>query len=132
MIPTSCIIAYFLLGIEELAVQMEEPFSILPMEKMTGGIRLSADEHVDWKRFTPETLATPYMDPYAGGYSGEYSDGADTNGHDGGDTDVGYSDGADTNNGHDEGDTDAGYSAPPAIPNPGGNVNDLESFLRGQ
>ena len=35
---------------------MEEPFSILPMEKMTGGIRLSADEHVEWKEFTDETL----------------------------------------------------------------------------
>lgn len=38
------------------AAQMEEPFSILPMEKMTGGIRLSADEHVEWKEFTDETL----------------------------------------------------------------------------
>ena len=36
---------------------MEEPFSILPMEKMTGGIRLSADEHVEWKEFSEETLS---------------------------------------------------------------------------
>jgi putative membrane protein len=49
MIPTCVIISYFLLGINELASQMEEPFSILPMDKMTGGIRLSVDEHVDWK-----------------------------------------------------------------------------------
>jgi hypothetical protein len=35
---------------------MEEPFSILPMDKMTGGIRLSADEHVEWKEFSEETL----------------------------------------------------------------------------
>jgi ion channel-forming bestrophin family protein len=51
MIPVTVVISYFLLGIDELSAQMEEPFSILPMEKMGGGIRLSADEHVDWKEF---------------------------------------------------------------------------------
>ena len=56
MIPASILISYFMLGVEELATQMEEPFSILPMEKMTGGIRLSADEHVEWKKFTSETI----------------------------------------------------------------------------
>jgi putative membrane protein len=75
-IPSSVVIAYFLLGIEELAAQMEEPFSILPMDKMTGGIRLSVDEHVEWKKFTAETFG----DPYAGGYSdddyGGYTNGA--------------------------------------------------------
>jgi putative membrane protein len=54
MIPASLVIAYFLLGIEELAAQMEEPFSILPMDKMTGGIRLSVDEHVNWKKFAQQ------------------------------------------------------------------------------
>jgi hypothetical protein len=34
-IPSSVVIAYFLLGIEELAAQMEVPFSILHMDKMT-------------------------------------------------------------------------------------------------
>ena len=62
MIPTSCVIAYFLLGIEELAAQMEEPFSIFPMEKMTGGIRLSVDEHVDWKKFTPPEMFGTHTD----------------------------------------------------------------------
>lgn len=42
------VISFFLLGIEELAVQLEEPFSILPMQKMVDGIGLSANEHVDW------------------------------------------------------------------------------------
>jgi predicted membrane chloride channel (bestrophin family) len=51
MIPAAVVLSYFLLGIEELAAQMEEPFSILPLDKMTGGIRLSADEHVDWKDY---------------------------------------------------------------------------------
>jgi putative membrane protein len=54
MIPTAVVLSYFLFGIEELAAQMEEPFSILPMEKMTGGIRLSADEHVDWKDYAAD------------------------------------------------------------------------------
>ena len=31
MIPASCIIAFLLLGIEEIGVQIEEPFSILPL-----------------------------------------------------------------------------------------------------
>jgi putative membrane protein len=57
LIPASVVIAYFLLGIEELAAQMEEPFSILPMDKMTGGIRLSVDEHVNWKKFALEQTA---------------------------------------------------------------------------
>jgi len=48
MIPCSVLISVFLLGIEELAVQLEEPFSILPMQKMTDGIGLSVNEHMDW------------------------------------------------------------------------------------
>merc|ERR1712029_1153346 len=37
VIPVTVFIGGFLLGIEELATQMEEPFSILPMEKMCEG-----------------------------------------------------------------------------------------------
>mmetsp|Transcript_8069 Transcript_8069/g.19540 ORF Transcript_8069/g.19540 Transcript_8069/m.19540 type:complete len:542 (+) Transcript_8069:51-1676(+) len=48
VIPMTLIIASFLLGIEELATQMEEPFSILPMEKMCeGSIRTSVMEQVE-------------------------------------------------------------------------------------
>jgi predicted membrane chloride channel (bestrophin family) len=32
MIPTTAILSVFLFGIEELATQLEEPFSILPMQ----------------------------------------------------------------------------------------------------
>jgi predicted membrane chloride channel (bestrophin family) len=42
------IISFFLLGIEELGVQLEEPFSLLPQHKITNGIGLSAEEHVSW------------------------------------------------------------------------------------
>ena len=34
MIPASCIIAFLLLGIEEIGVQIEEPFSILPLGEL--------------------------------------------------------------------------------------------------
>ena len=32
MLPASAIIAFFLFGVDELAMQLEEPFSILPMQ----------------------------------------------------------------------------------------------------
>jgi ion channel-forming bestrophin family protein len=50
MIPASAIIGFFLLGIEELAIQLEEPFSVLPLDKIAGGIGLSADEHNQWAK----------------------------------------------------------------------------------
>jgi len=83
MIPATVIISFFLLGIEELGIQLEEPFryvasnqdwfvcqflrwspgslvlsspvcsfvlvcSVLPQHKITNGIGLSAEEHVEW------------------------------------------------------------------------------------
>jgi ion channel-forming bestrophin family protein len=63
MIPASVIIAYFLLGVDELAAQMEEPFSLLPMDKMTGGIRLTTDEHVDWKSYVTNSFYTDEEKP---------------------------------------------------------------------
>ena len=48
MIPTAAIISYFFFGIEELSLVMEEPFTILPLDKITNGIGLSCDEHFAW------------------------------------------------------------------------------------
>jgi predicted membrane chloride channel (bestrophin family) len=48
VIPAAVVIAFFLLGIEELGIQLEEPFSVLPQHKITNGIGLSAEEHVEW------------------------------------------------------------------------------------
>jgi predicted membrane chloride channel (bestrophin family) len=48
LIPASAIIAFFFFGIEELSIQLEEPFSVLPLDKISGGIKLSAKEHMDW------------------------------------------------------------------------------------
>eukprot|EP00980_Cylindrotheca_fusiformis_P013796 scaffold3563_cov70-Cylindrotheca_fusiformis.AAC.3 len=48
VIPVTIVMSGFLLGIEELATQMEEPFSILPMEKMCeGSIRTSVMEQIE-------------------------------------------------------------------------------------
>ena len=38
LLPAATVLAIFLFGIEELAVQLEEPFSILPLEAMCQGI----------------------------------------------------------------------------------------------
>ncbi|KAL3935671.1 MAG: hypothetical protein SGBAC_008852 [Bacillariaceae sp.] len=47
-VPVTMAISGFLLGIEELATQLEEPFSILPMEKMCeGSIRTAVMEQVE-------------------------------------------------------------------------------------
>jgi putative membrane protein len=46
------LLGFFFLGIEELAVQLEEPFSVLPLAKIVGGICLSAEEHVQWMQKT--------------------------------------------------------------------------------
>lgn len=39
LVPACVLISFLLLGIEEIGVQIEEPFSILPLEQMCAGIR---------------------------------------------------------------------------------------------
>lgn len=48
LVPASAIIALFLFGIEELAIQLEEPFSILPMQNFCDKIRKSNDVLASW------------------------------------------------------------------------------------
>jgi putative membrane protein len=49
-IPASApVLSLFLFGIEELAVQLEEPFSILPMQGYCDEIREVGDWIIDWK-----------------------------------------------------------------------------------
>lgn len=48
MLPACLLISFFLFGIEELATQLEEPFSILPIDKLVHGVRLGSDETVEW------------------------------------------------------------------------------------
>jgi len=39
--------AHFL-GIDELSIQLEEPFSMLPLHQLVAGIGMSAEEHFEW------------------------------------------------------------------------------------
>jgi putative membrane protein len=48
LIPASAMLAFFMFGIEELAVQLEEPFSILPMQRFCDGILKACIGLRDW------------------------------------------------------------------------------------
>ncbi|KAL3944795.1 MAG: hypothetical protein SGBAC_001118 [Bacillariaceae sp.] len=48
IIPTTSVISLFMLGIEELATQMEEPFTILPMQAFCDKIGNWCNEIVSW------------------------------------------------------------------------------------
>ena len=47
-IPAAGLLSLFLFGIEELAVQLEEPFSILPMQKYCDEIQESSRNIIEW------------------------------------------------------------------------------------
>jgi hypothetical protein len=49
MIPSMAVLATFLLGIEELANQMEEPFTILPMQVFCDKIYNWCTEIISWE-----------------------------------------------------------------------------------
>jgi putative membrane protein len=49
MIPATAILAVFLFGIEELATQMEEPFTILPMQAFCDKIGNWCNEIISWE-----------------------------------------------------------------------------------
>jgi putative membrane protein len=48
LVPASAMLAFFMFGIEELAVQLEEPFSILPMQRFCDGILAAGTGLRDW------------------------------------------------------------------------------------
>ena len=48
VIPAVSVLALFLFGIEELAVQLEEPFSILPLQKYCDEVKQSTVRMVEW------------------------------------------------------------------------------------
>jgi putative membrane protein len=49
MVPATAVISLFLFGIEELATQMEEPFTILPMQVFCDKIGTWCNEIVSWE-----------------------------------------------------------------------------------
>jgi putative membrane protein len=48
VIPSSMLLGFFFLGIEDLSIQFEEPFSVLPLDEIAFGIGQSAEEHLVW------------------------------------------------------------------------------------
>uniref|UniRef100_A0A7S4UXZ8 Bestrophin homolog n=1 Tax=Ditylum brightwellii TaxID=49249 RepID=A0A7S4UXZ8_9STRA len=48
LIPANVFISVFMFGIEELATQLEEPFSVLPMQFFSDGIYLLTREYPEW------------------------------------------------------------------------------------
>ena len=42
LVPVSCLISLFFFGVEELGLQIEEPFSILPLEHVAAAIERAA------------------------------------------------------------------------------------------
>ena len=48
LIPATAIVGIFLFGIEELAMQLEEPFSILPMQNFCDDVRRSTNTISEW------------------------------------------------------------------------------------
>ena len=48
MLPAMAILTFLFFGIEEIAVSLEEPFSILPIEEMVEEVWVSAGEVTEW------------------------------------------------------------------------------------
>eukprot|EP00563_Minutocellus_polymorphus_P020005 CAMPEP_0197721830 /NCGR_PEP_ID=MMETSP1434-20131217/4742_1 /TAXON_ID=265543 /ORGANISM="Minutocellus polymorphus, Strain CCMP3303" /LENGTH=399 /DNA_ID=CAMNT_0043306895 /DNA_START=62 /DNA_END=1258 /DNA_ORIENTATION=+ len=62
MIPCAAVLALFLFGIEELAFQLEEPFSILPLVGYSNTIGDNAVEIAQWRNIYDEDPAKRQMD----------------------------------------------------------------------
>jgi len=66
MIPAATVISICIFGIEELAIELEEPFTILPMQGFCDKIGANCDEIVSWagdKSATIEARATTVIPP---------------------------------------------------------------------
>lgn len=48
MIPAICIICFLFFGIEEIAVSLEEPFSILPLDELVEEFQENANDTIQW------------------------------------------------------------------------------------
>lgn len=48
MIPIVAVVSTFFFGLEELAITLEEPFSVLPMDNFWGNVKKTAFEMRDW------------------------------------------------------------------------------------
>lgn len=66
MVPVSGTIAFLLLGIDEIGVQLEEPFGILPLEGISSTIHANIDEMVEDRKEVLELVAG-YIDTGSNG-----------------------------------------------------------------
>lgn len=55
--PVEGIIAYLLLGIDEIAIQLEEPFGILPLESLCDAVQISVQQTVDVSSHVSDLVA---------------------------------------------------------------------------
>ena len=58
LVPASAMLALFMFGIEELAVQLEEPFSILPMQRFCDGILQAGTGLRNWSVESKGTIGS--------------------------------------------------------------------------
>jgi putative membrane protein len=58
LVPASAMLALFMFGIEELAVQLEEPFSILPMQRFCDGILQAGTGLRDWSMANKDVIGS--------------------------------------------------------------------------
>ncbi|KAL3144529.1 hypothetical protein ABBQ32_004262 [Trebouxia sp. C0010 RCD-2024] len=59
MVPATVLIAFLLLGVEEIGVQIEEPFGILPLENLVDIIHYNSKETVDTRHTVAEIAGQP-------------------------------------------------------------------------
>ena len=59
LVPTATVLSIFLFGIDELAVQLEEPFSILPLEALCADVKSAASNMLAGMPSTREPLPIP-------------------------------------------------------------------------
>ena len=50
MVPAICIICFLFFGIEEIAVSLEEPFSILPLDEMVEELQMNIEDTNQWMK----------------------------------------------------------------------------------
>lgn len=48
LVPSAVFVALFMFGIEEIAIELEEPFSVLPLQGMCDKIGMNCDEIAGW------------------------------------------------------------------------------------
>jgi predicted membrane chloride channel (bestrophin family) len=72
MVPTAMILALFFFGIEEIAIQLEEPFSILPLKAMSDGIFTRAQEYTEWYKLEGERALKDKETSFKTNYSMKY------------------------------------------------------------